>query len=833
MRAKTSLAPFSAFVFLFALMASCTLIAQADPNTTQHPAPVAPSSVTSTTIPASLFDMTTHSDVLTGTPWPTPAIYGLRLWDTDTGWGQINTANGVYDWTNLDSWVASAAAHNDQLIYTFGMTPTFASSKPKDATCDYGLGFCDPPNDLKTDGTGTDQHFINFVTAIAQHAPTIMYWEMWNTPHDIAQWTGTDAQLVRMVKDANTYIKKYIPGAQIISPANGQLNYSYPSSNCTMPDKMGEYLAAGLGKYIDIMALHTYYTTVPEDIVPVVQCYQSTMATYNVSSLPLWSTEGAWGFNTDLPNPTDQAGFVARLYLLLWSNGVLRHYWYAWDDDNTGTLSNNGVINSVGIAYEQVESWMSGRTMSTLCSENTAGIWTCGLTGPNGYAAQAVWYPGGTASYTAPSEYINYLDLTGATTNIASGAIVTVGSEPILLQNQTQSSGNPDFAFSEATPFPEVKVGSTGTSGAITIAAQNGFTGSVALSCPATFGSSSCTISPTTVSTYPATATLVINGTSFSAGTYQIALQGSSGSITNTFNVPFNVGDFSIAGPASLSAAPAAQATANLSVASLYSYTGQVNATCDATALSGAQCTLSPASPITIGSGATVPVTAAISVPSGAVSGTYNITVTTQDVSGSPQHSLTIPLTVGPAVLDFGFGAPTPATQTINAGQSATYTFTVMPVGASFPNAVNLSCSGAPATTQCSFNPASVTPGAGAVTSVMTVSTTSRSATASRRLSGTALFLPWLALPGLMLLVARPRRNRLKKSSLAASLIALFLLGLLLASCAGGTGTTPASNTSSGNNPQQGTPAGTYTITVTGTSGAITHQAGAVTLIVN
>ncbi|MGA7753750.1 MAG: hypothetical protein WCB05_13025, partial [Candidatus Sulfotelmatobacter sp.] len=199
MRAKTSLAPFSAFVFLFALMASCTLIAQADPNTTQHPAPVAPSSVTSTTIPASLFDMTTHSDVLTGTPWPTPAIYGLRLWDTDTGWGQINTANGVYDWTNLDSWVASAAAHNDQLIYTFGMTPTFASSKPKDATCDYGLGFCDPPNDLKTDGTGTDQHFINFVTAIAQHAPTIMYWEMWNTPHDIAQWTGTDAQLVRMV----------------------------------------------------------------------------------------------------------------------------------------------------------------------------------------------------------------------------------------------------------------------------------------------------------------------------------------------------------------------------------------------------------------------------------------------------------------------------------------------------------------------------------------------------------------------------------------------------------------------------------------------------------
>ena len=835
MRAKNCLAPFAALVFLFLLIASTMMLAQADQSAAKPVVPSAPGSVTSTTIPASYFDMTTHSDVLTGTPWPTPAIYGLRLWDTDTGWGQINTASGVYDWTNLDSWVADAATHNDQLIYTFGMTPSWASSKPKDATCDYGLGFCDPPSDLKSDGTGTDQHFINFVTAIAQHAPTITYWEMWNTPHDIAQWTGTNAQLVRMVKDANTYIKKYIPGAKIIAPANGQLNYPYPSSNCTMPDKMGGYLAAGLGKYIDIMAFHTYYTTVPEDIVPVVQCYQSTMATYNVSSLPLWSTEGAWGFNTDLPSLTDQAGFVARLYLLLWSNGVVRHYWYAWDDDNTGTLSNNGVINSVGIAYEQVESWMSGRTMSTLCSESTSGIWTCGLTGPNGYAAQAVWYPGGTASYAAPSEYVNYLDLTGATTNISSGATVTVGAEPILLQNQGQSSGNPNFAFSEATPFPEIKVGSTGTSGPITISAQNGFTGTVTLSCPTTFGSGSCSITPATVSTYPATATLVINGTSFSAGTYQVGLQGTSGSITNSFNVPFSVGDFSIAGPASLSAAPASQATANLTLASLYSYTGQVNATCDATALSGAQCTLSAANPITIGSGATVPLTATISVPSGAVNGTYSISITTQDVSGAPEHSLAIPLAVSATGQDFTLGGPTPATQTINAGQSAAYTFTVAPVGASFTSAVTLSCSGLTAGLQCSFNPASVTPGNSAATTVLTITTAARSASASHRFIGSALIFPWLALPGLMLLVGKPNRLRKGKYALAASLMALFLLSLLLTSCAGGTGTTPAAASGGGGTiqQQQGTPAGTYTIGVSGSAGSITHQASAVTLVVN
>ena len=455
MTAKNCLCRSVRLIALLGLMTVTFTVAQTDEHQLTH-APVAATSVTTTPIPSTLFNMTTHSDVLFGTPWPTPPIFGLRLWDTGTGWGQINNAKGIYDWTTLDNWIAAAGTHNDQLIYVFGMTPTWASPRPTDASCDYGPGFCDPPADLKTDGTGTDQHFIDFVTAIAKHAPNITYWELWNTPHDILQWTGTNAQLVRMAKDANTYIKKYIPAAKIISPANGQLNYPYPSSNCTMPDKMAGYLSAGLGKYIDIMGIHTYYTVVPENIVPVIQCYQTTMASHNVSSLPIWSTEGAWGANINLPNQTDQAAFVARLYLLLWSNGVVRHYWYAWDDDNTGTLSDNGVINSVGTAYQQVEGWMVGRTMSTLCSQNTTGIWTCGLTGANGYAAQAVWNPGGNTTYAAPSQYINYLDLVGALHEISSGATVTVGAKPILLQNQDVKTQNPNFLFSEATPFPEV-----------------------------------------------------------------------------------------------------------------------------------------------------------------------------------------------------------------------------------------------------------------------------------------------------------------------------------------------------------------------------------------
>jgi hypothetical protein len=436
MRAKNHFTPRSLAILFFILVAAAFTIAQEESNAVL-PDSFDPSTITKTTIPASLFGMSAHDGILFGNAWPTMPTYGIRMWDTHTGWGQINTAKGKYDWTTLDKWISQAGTHKQELVYTFGWTPGWASSKSNDKSCDNTEGSCDPPNDLNADGTGSDQHFIDFVTAIAKHAPSIKYWEMWNTPHDIKQWTGTDAQLVRMTQDANTYVKKYISGAKIISIANGQMSYKYPGSNCTMPDKMGSYLAAGGSKYIDIVGFHTYYTMTPENIVPVIQCYQSTMATYKISSLPLWSTEGAWGLDSKLPKATDQAAFVARLYLLLWSNGVARHYWYDWNDERTGTLSSGGKANTAGTAYNQVESWMSGRTMATLCSEaSSTGIWTCGFTGSSGYESQVVWHPGSNKTYTAPSQYVNYLDLTGKKTTISKGAKITVGTEPILLQNK-------------------------------------------------------------------------------------------------------------------------------------------------------------------------------------------------------------------------------------------------------------------------------------------------------------------------------------------------------------------------------------------------------------
>jgi hypothetical protein len=56
-------------------------------------------------------------------------------------------------------------------------------------------------------------------------------------------------------------------------------------------------------------------------------------------------------------------------------------------------------------------------------------------------------------------------------------------------------TANPDFVISEPSAFPEINAGSAGTTGTISIASRDGFSGTVTLACPATFGAGSCSIS--------------------------------------------------------------------------------------------------------------------------------------------------------------------------------------------------------------------------------------------------------------------------------------------------------------------------------------------------
>ena len=54
----------------------------------------------------------------------------IRLWDDNVKWAQVETSNGVYDWSHLDTWMSKAQAQGMDVLYTIGNTPQWAGSIP-------------------------------------------------------------------------------------------------------------------------------------------------------------------------------------------------------------------------------------------------------------------------------------------------------------------------------------------------------------------------------------------------------------------------------------------------------------------------------------------------------------------------------------------------------------------------------------------------------------------------------------------------------------------------------------------------------------------------------
>lgn len=301
----------------------------------------------------------------------------------------------------------------------------------------------------------------------------------------------------------------------------------------------------------------------------------------------------------------------------------------------------------------------------------------------------------------------------------------TTHQVPVVLHVITNQ---PDFKLKLlSNPFPTVNAQSTNTSGSIGISALNGFSGTVNLSCSLTSGNGSCSASPASVSPPYNNPSVTVNAAGLTAGSYQLSVQGTSGSLTHSLPVSFNVADYYLPLNPALTIAPGAQGMVDLTITPSTYYSGQINASCDASALPGATCALNQSSPINVTSGSTVPLAATISVPPNAASGTYEIQLTTRDTSSAPWHNPTIAVTVNP---DFAVSS-SPTSQTVAAGQiTAPYNLSVQPVGASFNGAVTLSCrAGLPSGAQCNFNPNPVTPGISTAPVVMTISTASTTPT--------------------------------------------------------------------------------------------------------
>ncbi len=457
--------------------------------------------------PNPYFGMHLHSQSAS-TPWPSTVpltdppdasgfnvdFGGIRLWDSGTGWAEMNSAPGTYDFKHMDGWIQEAEANNVDILYNLARTPTWASSNPTDSTCDYasisgGSGQCYPPSDVNKDGSGSDSIWIGWVTSVVnRYKGQIKYYEIWNEWNINLFWRGNASQLARMTEDAYCVIKGapsgascnsnstfpdgtgLDPSAEVLTPSavgSGTNLYGAQNGTANLLGASVSGTTANVGNFSDDVGFHCYVSEpsgagypVPENVLTVLTDLNQAVTGSALQDKPLFCTEGGWGEapTENFTDPSLQAAFLARYYLLQYPLGVSRVYWYAWDAgaSSSGSAASTGALwtsssgpSPAATAYAEVYNWIAGSgtpATPTPCAGSLNGIYTCALTRTGGYSALAVWdsnqagscYAAGTppcgTTFTVPAGYAYSRDLAGNETPVTAGSSIALTAQPILLE---------------------------------------------------------------------------------------------------------------------------------------------------------------------------------------------------------------------------------------------------------------------------------------------------------------------------------------------------------------------------------------------------------------
>lgn len=208
--------------------------------------------------------------------------------------------------------------------------------------------------------------------------------------------------------------------------------------------------------------------------------------------------------------------------------------------------------------------------------------------------------------------------------------------------------------------------------------------------------------------------------------------------------------------------------------------------------------------------------------------GTRSATLTITDNAPNSPQTVALSGTGLPGTLNFQVSPGSPSSATVAAGQTFVYVLAIGDGG--FNGTATLTCTGAPTGVSCSL-PSQVNVSATQVSNIsVSVSTTKRTTGALAPSRAT----PWLwaiAILGLSILPVSARSTRGRRSARVFVRGLPLLLLVFLGSCGGGSSSSSSSSSTGPQTNPNDTPAGTYTLTVTATTGSL-QQAIPLVLIV-
>jgi hypothetical protein len=367
----------------------------------------------------------------------------------------------------------------------------------------------------------------------------------------------------------------------------------------------------------------------------------------------------------------------------------------------------------------------------------------------------------------------------------------------------------------------------------------NGYTSAVNLSCgqgaPPT-----CSAAPESVVPTTSGAPFIVTVGSAACGIYNFNIVASgtdAQKITHLFPVTFTATSYTTPNY-TLEIIPQSQ-TASVNTAAIFNgtlqgtdcYNSPVNLSCGSN--HPPSCTISPSSVVpTVSPALAAPFTVTVSSN---VAQTYNFNIASVGTDANKTtHSFLLAFTSTGSGSGSGFAftiTSNPDVESVPAGQPAIYDLDVSPTGGKFPNNVTLAFSGnCPPLSTCALSSTQVSKGSGDTHVTFTITTTAPVIAMLRRTRAPRplVYGLWLSFPGLIVVFGGLTQSRRRRNRFVVFFV-LMLLGLWLnAACGGG-----LQGNGTGGNGQAGTPSGTYTMTVSGTTTSLPQQTAQVQLTVN
>jgi len=360
--------------------------------------------------------------------WPNIKFGSIRLWDNGTAWTNIETSQGVFNWTALDNSVANANRKGmTDILMVLSGTPAWATSQRNPAALPAPDASGVPANMADWD---------NWVRAVAtRYKGKIKIYQPWNEANLTTFYTGTPAQMADMTKRAYDIIKSIDPTATIVAPSTGtRLGGPFKKF---YPAFLNELKA--LGWPVDVWAAHTYPASLGDtnDRQDLANNWINFLKAADAPVLPLWDTENNYGLGGPGPENPEQdiegaraANWTAITFLDALRLGISRVYMYQWGpyNDLWGIQYNEGAAGAV--AMNTLQEWIVGTTYRG-CKEANGNV-TCKFS-TSGGINQVVYSETGTMMVKTKKQYKQICQLDGTCSAIPKNRKVRAEG-PVLLK---------------------------------------------------------------------------------------------------------------------------------------------------------------------------------------------------------------------------------------------------------------------------------------------------------------------------------------------------------------------------------------------------------------